>query len=138
MYLGLLIFLSCIEFGFAFAGKYIGEVFLDPLRPHWFQWMLLVVGFILGMSITLSEPAVTVLGTSWRDHQRPHQEPHHPHDLAIGIGFASVLSMLKILTQVNILYFLVPLYLIAIIMMKFTPKLFVGLAFDSGGVSGGA
>ena len=36
------------------------------------------------------------------------------------------------------LYFLVPLYLISIIMMKFTPKLFVGLAFDSGGVTGGA
>ena len=38
----------------------------------------------------------------------------------------------------NILYFLVPLYAISIIMMKFTPKLFVGLAFDSGGVTGGA
>jgi len=58
--------------------------------------------------------------------------------LAIGIGFASLLSVLKILTQINILYFLVPLYVIAIAMMKFTPKLFVGLAFDSGGVTGGA
>ncbi len=139
VYLGLLIFLSCIEFGFAFAGKYIGEVFLDPLRPHWFQWMLLVVGFILGMSITLSEPAVTVLGDQLEEITNGHiKNLTIRMTLAIGIGFASVLSMLKILTQINILYFLVPLYLIAIIMMKFTPKLFVGLAFDSGGVSGGA
>lgn len=58
--------------------------------------------------------------------------------LAIGIGFASVLSIVKIITQINILYFLAPLYAISLIMMKFTPPLFVGLAFDSGGVSGGA
>jgi hypothetical protein len=58
--------------------------------------------------------------------------------LAIGIGFAAILAMVKILTQINILWFLVPLYLIALIMMPFTSKLFVGLAFDSGGVSGGA
>ena len=37
-----------------------------------------------------------------------------------------------------ILYFLVPLYLISVAMMPFTPKLFVGLAYDSGGVTGGA
>jgi hypothetical protein len=36
------------------------------------------------------------------------------------------------------LWYLVPLYVIALIMMKFTDKMFVGLAFDSGGVSGGA
>ena len=58
--------------------------------------------------------------------------------LAIGIGFASLLSILKILTEINILYFLVPLYAVSLIMMIFTPKLFVGLAFDSGGVTGGA
>jgi hypothetical protein len=39
---------------------------------------------------------------------------------------------------VDILWFLAPLYLIALILMKFTSPLFVGLAFDSGGVSGGA
>ena len=58
--------------------------------------------------------------------------------MAIGIGFASLLSILKILTEINILYFLAPLYALSLIMMIFTPKLFVGLAFDSGGVTGGA
>ena len=58
--------------------------------------------------------------------------------LAIGIGFAVILSIIKILTQVNILWFLIPLYAIALIMMKFSTKLFAGLAFDSGGVSGGS
>lgn len=139
VYFGLLIFLSGIDYGFAFAGKYMGEVFFAATRPEWFKWLLLIIGFILGASITLSEPAVTVLGDQLEEITNGHiKNLTIRFTLAIGIGFASLLSMLKIITQINILYFLVPLYLIALIMMKFTPNLFVGLAFDSGGVSGGA
>ncbi len=139
VYIGLLIFLSGIDYGFAFTGKYIGEVFLAPSRPEWFRWILLVVGFILGASITLSEPAVTVLGEQLEELTNGHIKKMTIRlTLAIGIGFASMLAMVKILTQVNILWFLVPLYALALIMMKFTPTLFVSLAFDSGGVSGGA
>lgn len=139
VFIGLLVFLSGIDYGFAFAGKYIGEVFLDPSRPEWFQWLLLLVGFILGAAITLSEPAVTVLGEQLEEITNGHiQKITIRIALALGIGFASLLAMVKILTKINILWFLVPLYGIALIMMLFTPKLFVGLAFDSGGVSGGA
>jgi hypothetical protein len=139
VFIGLLIFLSGIDYGFAFAGKYIGEVFLEASRPDWFKWLLLIIGFILGAAITLSEPAVTVLGEQLEEITNGHiKKTTIRMTLAIGIGFASLLAMVKILTEVNILWFLVPLYAIALIMMKFTPKLFVGLAFDSGGVSGGA
>lgn len=139
VYVGLLIFLSGIDFGFAFAGKYIGEVFLDAARPDWFKWLLLVVGFVLGAAITLTEPAVTVLGDQLEEITNGHIKKITIRiTLAIGIGFAAVISMVKILTQINILWFLVPLYIVAIVMMKFSSKLFVGLAFDSGGVTGGA
>lgn len=139
VYIGLLIFLSGIDYGFAFAGKYMGEVFFDAGRPEWFKWMLLAVGFVLGAAITLSEPAVTVLGDQLEEITNGHiSNITIRMTLAIGIGFAAMFSILKIITQVNILYFLVPLYAIALIMMRFTPKLFVGLAFDSGGVTGGA
>lgn len=139
VFAGLLIFLAGIDYGFAFTGKYIGEVFLDPSRPEWFRWLLLIVGFILGAAITLSEPAVTVLGEQLEEMTNGHIKKFTIRiTLAIGIGVASLLAMIKILTMVNILWFLVPLYAIAVIMMFFTPKLFVGLAFDSGGVTGGA
>jgi len=139
VFIGLLIFLSSIDFGFAFAGKYIGEVFLEASRPEWFKWALLLVGFVLGAAITLSEPAVTVLGAQLEEITNGHiRRMTIRMTLAIGIGFAAVLAIVKILTQVNILWFLIPLYVLALIMMKFTPRLFVGLAFDSGGVSGGA
>ena len=139
VFFGLLIFITAIDYGFAFAGKYIGGVFLDPAKPEWFRWLLLLVGFILGISITLSEPAVTVLGEQLEELTSGHIKKMTIRiTLAIGIGFASLICMVKILTQINILYFLIPLYAIALIMIKFTPKMFVSLAFDSGGVTGGA
>jgi hypothetical protein len=139
VYVGLLIFLSSIDFGFAFAGKYIGEIFLDPARPGWFKWLLLVVGFILGAAITLTEPAVTVLGEQLEEITNGHVKKMTMRGtLAIGIGVAALISMVKIITQVNILWFLVPLYIVSLVMMKYTSKLFVSLAFDSGGVTGGA
>ncbi len=139
VYLGLLIFLSGIDFGFAFVGQYIGEIFFDPARADWFYWLLLPIGFVLGAAITVSEPAVSVLGTQIEELTNGHiKKLTISITLALGIGVASMLSILKILTQVNILWFLVPLYVISIVMMKFTPRLFVGLAFDSGGVTGGA
>ena len=139
VYLGLLIFLSGIDYGFGFVGQYIGQMFFDQSRPEGFKWLLLLVGFVLGAAITVSEPAVTVLGDQIEELTNGHIKKLTIRiTLAIGIGFASLLSILKILTEINILYFLVPLYAIALIMMIFTPKLFVGLAFDSGGVTGGA
>jgi len=139
VFAGLLIFLSGVDYGFAFAGKYIGETFLDPARPEWFKWMLLIVGFVMGGAITLSEPAVTVLGHQLEEITNGHiKQMTIRLTLAIGIGFAGLLSIVKILTQISLLWFLVPLYAMALLMMRFSSKLFVGLAFDSGGVAGGA
>ena len=139
VYLGLLIFLSGIDYGFGFVGQYIGGIFFEGSRPAFFRWLLLPVGFILGAAITVSEPAVTVLGVQIEELTNGHIKKKVIRlTLAIGIGFASLLSILKILTGINILWFLGPLYALALLMMLFTPKLFVGLAFDSGGVTGGA
>lgn len=139
VYLGLLVFLSGIDYGFGFVGQYIGKIFFEASRPDWFKWLLLLVGFVLGAAITVSEPAVTVLGAQIEELTNGHIKNMTIRiTLALGIGVASLLSILKILTEINILYFLAPLYAISIIMMIFTPKLFVGLAFDSGGVTGGA
>ncbi len=138
VYVGLLIFLSGIDYGFGFVGQYIGTIFFDQSCPENFKWWLLLVGFVMGAAITISEPAVTVLGVQIEELTNGHIKKMTIRViLAIGIGIASLLSILKILTEINILYFLVVLYAISIIMMKFTPKLFVALAFDSGGVTGG-
>jgi hypothetical protein len=139
VYIGLLIFLSGIDYGFAFVGQYIGRLFFESSRPGWFKWILLPVSFVLGAAITVSEPAVTVLGNQMESLTNGHISKRAIRiTLALGIGVASLLSVFKILTQINILYLLVPLYAISIAMMKYSPTLFVGLAYDSGGVTGGA
>ena len=137
VFLGLLIFLFSIDFGFAFAGQYIGQVFMDPERSEIFRWLILGVGFILGLAITLTEPAVTVLGDQLQD-MIGIKKMATRLALAISMGLSASFAIVKIILEINILWFLIPLYLIAVIMMKFSSKMFVGLAFDSGGVVGGA
>lgn len=139
VYIGLLIFLTGIDYGFEFVGQYIGKIFFDSSKPEAYRYILLIIGFVLGFAITISEPAVTVLGSQIEDLTNGHiKKSSIKYTLALGIAVASLLCVLKILTKTNILYYLVPLYIISIVLMKFTPKLFVALAFDSGGVTGGA
>lgn len=64
--MGLFVFLSAIDYGFAFTGEYVGSAFLDSSMPEWFRWLLLPVAFVLGAAITLTEPAVTVLRRTTR------------------------------------------------------------------------
>ena len=138
VFVGHLIFLTCVDFGFAYAGQHIGGSFLASHRAEWFKWLLLPVGFILGGAITLSEPAVTVLGRQLEEITNGHiKQMTIRLTLALGLGIASMLSVVRIMTQINILWFLIPLYAAALIMMKFSSKMFVGLAFDSGGVAAG-
>jgi len=58
--------------------------------------------------------------------------------LSIGVGFSVALSMVRILIPgIQLWHYLLPGYLISVIMTYFVPKLFVGIAFDSGGVASG-
>jgi hypothetical protein len=57
--------------------------------------------------------------------------------LSIGVSVSVGLAMLRVLTGLSIQMIIIPGYLIALIMSKFVPKIFVGIAFDSGGVASG-
>ena len=46
--------------------------------------------------------------------------------------------MLRILLGINITYFLIPGYAIALILTLLVPEMFTAIAFDSGGVASGA
>jgi len=138
VFAGHLIFLTCVDFGFAYAGQHIGSSFFANHQPDWYRWLLFVVAFVLGGAIALVEPAITVLGNQLEMITNGHIKKMTIRiTLAIGLGFASALSIAKIITQLDILWFLIPLYATALIMMKFSSKMFVGLAFDSGGFAAG-
>ena len=57
--------------------------------------------------------------------------------LSVGVSLALGLSALRILCHIPIMYILIPGYVIAIALTFFVPKIFVGIAFDSGGVASG-
>ena len=58
--------------------------------------------------------------------------------LCIGVGFAISLSMIRIIVpEIQLWHYLLPGYIISISMSYFVPKLFVGIAFDAGGVATG-
>lgn len=136
VFVGLFIFLFGIDFGFAFAGNYIGKIFIEN---DTYKWFLIPISFVLGFAITLTEPAVVVLGEQVEEITNGFLKKRViKFSLALSIGLASIMCMIKVMFEIPFLYFIIPLYAISLVLLIFTPKLFVGLAFDSGGVTGGA
>ena len=56
----------------------------------------------------------------------------------IGVAVSVGLAMLRILLNIDIMYFLIPGYLIALVLTFIVPEMFTAIAFDSGGVASGA
>lgn len=136
VFIGLCIFIVATEYGLAFAGSYIGREFMSSST---YQMLLLPIAFILGFAITLSEPSVVVFAKQV-DELTSGTISRNVIKFALGIsvGLASLLGIVKIISGISILWFIVPLYILAIGLIYFTPTLFVGLAFDGGTVSAGA
>lgn len=95
--------------------------------------LMAVVGFVMGVLITIAEPDLQILS---------EQVPSIPNrvlilTVAVGIGIFLAIAVLRILTGIPIQWIIIPGYLIALVLSRFVPKIFVGIAFDSGGVSSG-
>ena len=57
--------------------------------------------------------------------------------MSLGVAASVGIAMIRVLTGVSILWFIVPGYIIAICLSFFVPKIFTAIAFDSGGVASG-
>ena len=134
-FVGLVLFLTGVNGGFMEVGSLIGRklVLFDN------NAYLVLVGFILGLVTILAEPAVYVL-----THQVEEVTSGYVRrslvvgTLSIGVGVAVALAMVNILSpQIKLWHFLLPGYIISITMSYYVPRLFVGIAFDSGGVASG-
>lgn len=134
-FIGLVLFLTGVNAGFMDIGTVAGYNIVSLGNEYY----LVIIGFILGLVTILAEPAVYVL-----THQIEEVTSGYVKRsvvilaLAIGVGIAVALSMLRILIPgIKLWHYLLPGYLISIAMTYFVPKLFVGMAFDSGGVASG-
>ena len=134
-YIGLVIFLAGVHAGFMNLGGIIGR----RLAAYDNKAILIGFGFLLGMLVILSEPAVYILTHQIESVTSGYIKRNTVlMSLSIGVALAVSLSMLRIVVPgIQLWHYLLPGFGISIILSFFTPKLFIGIAFDSGGVASG-
>lgn len=133
-YIGLVLFLTGVNVGFMPAGQHIGSA----LAAGTHKWLLLPVGIVIGYFIVRAEPAVQVLTRQVEEISNGSiSQKAIEHSLSIGVACSVGIAMLRILTGISILWFLIPGYVISLVMTFFVPQMYTGIAFDSGGVASG-
>lgn len=133
-YLGLVLFLTGVNVGFSSLGAVLG----GQLMEGWTKYLLIPLSMALGWFIISAEPAVYVLEKqieSVSSGAIPGKVIKY--SLSIAIAIAMGITALRVLTGISIMWFLVPGYAIALILMFFVPDIFTAIAFDSGGVASG-
>ena len=100
---------------------------------------ILLIAFLLGLFTIAAEPAVSVLTHQIEDITSGYVKKKAVLiPLSIGVGFAITLSILRIMIpSLQLWHLLLPGYIISLALMFIVPKLFVGIAFDAGGVATG-
>lgn len=133
-YVGLVLFLTGVNVGFMPAGNYLGQTIAG--LPY--SWIIIPIGMIIGYFIVLAEPAVFVLTRQVEEMTSGAISAKAMGlSLSIGVAFSIGIAMLRVLTGISVMWFLVPGYAVALILSFFVPKIFTAIAFDSGGVASG-
>jgi len=133
-YVGLVLFLCGVNVGFAPLGAFLGK----QLAGLSVKWLLIPIGMLIGYYIVKAEPAIQVL-----NHQVENvtdgaiSVKMMNRCMSIGVAISVGLAMLRVLIGLPIQWIIVPGYLIALVLSRLVPKIFVGIAFDSGGVASG-
>ena len=133
-YIGLALFLTGVNVGFLPAGTYLGR----QIAGLPFNWLLAPTGMLMGWFIVQAEPAVHVLNRQVEEiTSGAIPGGAMSASLSIGVAASIGLAMVRVLTGISIFAFLVPGYLLAVVLSFFVPKIFTSIAFDSGGVASG-
>ena len=133
-YVGLVLFLTGVNVGFSPLGSELGARIAGGSG----RWMLLPLGMLMGWFIIKAEPAVHVLNKQVEEVSSGAVSAKAMGvSLSIAIALSVGLAMLRVLTGIPILYFLLPGYVFALVLSFFVPPMFTAIAFDSGGVASG-
>ena len=133
-YVGLVLFLCGVNVGFAPVGTFLGE----ELASLSYNWVIIPIGMLIGYYIVKAEPAIQVLNRqveSITDGAISVKAMNRC--MSIGVAISIGLALTRVLLHIPIYWIIIPGYIIALVMSLFVPKIFVGIAFDSGGVASG-
>ena len=133
-YIGLVLFLCGVNIGFAPVGSMLG----GGLASSSNKWMLIPLGMLIGYYIVKAEPAIQILNKQVQTVTNGAISAKAMNrSLSIGVAASIGLAMLRIITGIPVRAIIIPGYVIALVLSLFVPKIFVGIAFDSGGVASG-
>jgi hypothetical protein len=133
-FIGLVLFLTGVNVGFIPVGQLLGS----QIASAPFKWVLVPLSMVIGYFIVAAEPAVHVLTKQVEDISAGAiSQKVLNRGLAIGMALALAITMVRIFAGIPIMWILIPGYAFALILTFFVPKIFTGIAFDSGGVCSG-
>ncbi|MBQ8258206.1 MAG: DUF1538 domain-containing protein [Clostridia bacterium] len=132
-YVGLVLFLTGVNVGFSSLGTMLGGMLY-----HKVKYLLIPIAMCLGWFIISAEPAVYVLEKQIETvSSGAIPGKAIKYSLSIAIAIAMGIAMLRVVTEISLMWFLIPGYAIALILTFFVPDIYTAIAFDSGGVASG-
>lgn len=135
VFAGISIFLTGVECGYYPMGLLIGT-YLGGLQ---YGIIAILVALILGAFAIIAEPALHVLKKQVEDiTNKTINQKVILITISLGVALSVALSCICSLYSINIMFFIIPLYLVAIVLAFVNTKLFTAISFDSGGVASGS
>ena len=132
-YIGLVIFLTGVNVGFMPIGYKLGLA-LAELN----EWILVGFALVVGVLVVMAEPAIHVLNQQVEEVTGGLvTRKAMLTGLCIGVGAAIALSVVRIIFDFSLVYYVVPGYFISLALSLFVPPVYTAIAFDSGGVASG-
>ena len=130
---GLVIFLTGVNVGFMPIGYKLGHTLAQGSSSF-----LIGFGLVTGVLVVLAEPAIHVLNQQVEDVTGGIvTKKSMILGLCIGVGAAIALSMVRIVYDFSLVYYIIPGYFISLALSLFVPPVYTAIAFDSGGVASG-
>ncbi|MFN5099465.1 MAG: DUF1538 domain-containing protein [Burkholderiaceae bacterium] len=106
--------------------------------PVWGSIIALVFAFLLGFGATLAEPALNALGLTVQNMTNgSFKKSMLMYAVAGGVSAGITLGVAKLIFDFNLLYILIPGYIIGLILTVLSTEEFVNIGWDSAGVTTG-
>ena len=132
-FIGLSLFLCGTSAAMTPMGNYVGTQLGTKA-----QWIVILMAFIIGLVTIVCEPAVHVLTTQMEEVSDGHiKKLTVLLTLSLGVGIAIALAAIRTIFNFSIMYYMIPGYLISLILMFICPDIYTAMAFDSGGTASG-
>ena len=129
-FLGLVIFLTSVNVGFMKTGFLIGQSFASSNYFYYIFPVTMLIGFL----IVFAEPAIKILTEQVEDITDGSVSQNIMKiTIALGVSIAIFFSIYRLIKGDSIIPYLLFSYILAFILMIWSPKMFTSASFDAGG-----